>query len=404
MQFDNDISLGAEMLMNPKKRGTSDIMSMKSYDSKSSKKSLDRLVKSVEKINKHSHSHSSHGSVKSVHKKKKHSVASSVSSDTSDESESLSSSSDASSSSASSHSFSTISSSSTSPKHAKMTAEEIMNMKREILYQFDRMEKKGVRVPKKFSLSSSLEEMKIEFDRFKLDREVDASVKFQRRMLMAITTGVEFMNNKFDPFDIRLDGWSESINEGLNDHDDIFEELHNKYKGKAKMPAELKLLFMIGGSAFMFHLTNTMFKSSSPGLEQMMKQNPDLMKQFTEATMNTMANNNNAKKASGGGGGLGNLVSGMFGGGSGGGLGNLMGSLFGMGGNEPPQPSNNTQVRPQMKGPTHVDDILREINNNNNMDRVDQVSNVSESEISEMSEIIGTKKKGKNAAGRTINL
>ena len=136
----------------------------------------------------------------------------------------------------------------------------------------------------------------------------------------------------------------------------------------------------------------------------MMKQNPDLMKQFTEATMNTMANNNNAKKASGGGGGLGNLVSGMFGGGSGGGLGNLMGSLFGMGGNEPPQPSNNTQVRPQMKGPTHVDDILREINNNNNMDRVDQVSNVSESEISEMSEIIGTKKKGKNAAGRTINL
>ena len=404
MQFDNDISLGAEMLMNPKKRGTSDIMSMKSYDSKSSKKSLDRLVKSVEKINKHSHSHSSHGSVKSVHKKKKHSVASSVSSDTSDESESLSSSSDASSSSASSHSFSTISSSSTSPKHAKMTAEEIMNMKREILYQFDRMEKKGVRVPKKFSLSSSLEEMKIEFDRFKLDREVDASVKFQRRMLMAITTGVEFMNNKFDPFDIRLDGWSESINEGLNDYDDIFEELHNKYKGKAKMPAELKLLFMIGGSAFMFHLTNTMFKSSSPGLEQMMKQNPDLMKQFTEATMNTMANNNNAKKASGGGGGLGNLVSGMFGGGSGGGLGNLMGSLFGMGGNEPPQPSNNTQVRPQMKGPTHVDDILREINNNNNMDRVDQVSNVSESEISEMSEIIGTKKKGKNAAGRTINL
>ena len=157
----------------------------------------------------------------------------------------------------------------------------------------------------------------------------------------------------------------------------------------------------------MFHLTNTMFKSSMPGLEQVMKQNPDLMKQFTEATMNTMASNNNAKKPSGGGG-LGSLVSGMFGGGGGGGLGNLMGSLFGMGGNDqPPQPSNNTQVRPQMKGPTHVDDILREINNNNNMDRVDQVSNVSESEISEMSEIIGsvgTKKKGKNVAGRTINL
>lgn len=380
MQFDNDISLGgAEMLMNPKKKGTSDIMSMKSYDSKSSKKSLERLVKSVEKINKHA----SHGSVKSSHSDSESLSSSSVSS------------SSASSSSASSNSFSTISSSSTSPKHHKMTAEEIMNMKREILYQFDRMEKKGVRVPKKFSLSSSLEEMKLEFDRFKLDREVDASVKFQRRMLMAITTGVEFMNNKFDPFDLKLDGWSESINEGLNDYDDIFEELHNKYKGKAKMPPELKLLFMIGGSAFMFHLTNTMFKSSMPGLEQVMKQNPDLMKQFTEATMNTMANNN---KKSGGGGGIGSIVSGLFGGG-GGGIGSIVSGMFG-GGGDPPQPSNNTPVRPQMKGPTHVDDILREIDSNN---RVDQVSNVSESDISEMSEIIGMKKKEKGV-GRTINL
>ena len=34
------------------------------------------------------------------------------------------------------------------------------------------------------------------------------------------------------------------------------------------------------GSGFMFHLTNTMFKSSLPGMGDMMKQNPELMKQF----------------------------------------------------------------------------------------------------------------------------
>ena len=28
---------------------------------------------------------------------------------------------------------------------------------------------------------------------------------------MAIITGAEFLNNKFDPFDIKLDGWSESV-------------------------------------------------------------------------------------------------------------------------------------------------------------------------------------------------
>ena len=35
----------------------------------------------------------------------------------------------------------------------------------------------------------------------------------------------------------------------------------------------------------MFHLTNTMFKSSLPGLN-ILKQNPDLMNQFTKATVN----------------------------------------------------------------------------------------------------------------------
>ena len=39
-------------------------------------------------------------------------------------------------------------------------------------------------------------------------------------------TGVEFMNNKFDPFSIKLDGWSESVNEEVMDYDEIFEAVH----------------------------------------------------------------------------------------------------------------------------------------------------------------------------------
>jgi hypothetical protein len=37
-------------------------------------------------------------------------------------------------------------------------------------------------------------------------------------------------------------------------------------------------MMMLGGSAFMFYLTNTMFKSSIPGMGDIMQQNPDLMK------------------------------------------------------------------------------------------------------------------------------
>jgi hypothetical protein len=82
-----------------------------------------------------------------------------------------------------------------------------------------------------------------------------------------------------------LEGWSEQVHENITDYDDIFEELHNKYKAKGKkMAPELRLFISLTGSAFMSHLTSKMFKESSiPGVEEVFKANPALMKQFQSA-------------------------------------------------------------------------------------------------------------------------
>ena len=81
------------------------------------------------------------------------------------------------------------------------------------------------------------------------------------KTLMAFVTAIEFLNNRFDPFDLKLDGWSENVHENVNEYDDIFEELHENINliGKKLYP-EIKLLLTLGGSAFMFHLTNNIFK------------------------------------------------------------------------------------------------------------------------------------------------
>jgi hypothetical protein len=100
------------------------------------------------------------------------------------------------------------------------------------------------------------------------------------------------LNNRFDPFDVKLDGWGDQINENLNDYDDVFGELYDKYKTKASLAPELKLLFQLGGSAMMVHMTNTMFKSSMPGVDDILRQNPDLMRQFQTAAVNTMGQTN----------------------------------------------------------------------------------------------------------------
>lgn len=247
--------------------------------------------------------------------------------------------------------------------------EKEMIEKKEILYQMDRLETKGYRLPRKFSMQSDLEEMRVEYHRILREKEVDASIRFQRKMLMAFSTGLEFLNTRFDPFDLKLDGWSEQISEDLTDYDDIFEELHDKYKSSGrKMAPELRLLMSLSGSAFMFHLTSSMFKHQPlPDVQQVINSNPALKKQFQQAAAQQytgmqmpqaqqapqMQQSQNPM-----GGGLFSMLGGLLGGG--GGFGNSQG---GFGGPPPPASSTlspNGGVQNKMRGPS-IDDLSNDI-------------------------------------------
>ena len=192
----------------------------------------------------------------------------------------------------------------------KLSKEDMLKEKFIYLQKLENLEKKGVKLTKKYDMESNLLEMKGEYESVMSEKEQNNSVKFQGKMLMACITGIEFLNNKFDPFDVKLDGWSEQINENIDDYDEIFSELHEKYKSKASLAPELKLMFQLGGSALMVHMTNSMFKTAMPGMDDIMRQNPDLMQQFTSAAVNSMGQTNP---------GLGGFMSSMMPGGNNGG-------------------------------------------------------------------------------------
>jgi len=171
----------------------------------------------------------------------------------------------------------------------QMSKEELLREKFKYLRKLEALENKGVNLTKKYSMDSPLAEMQGEYEMIMEEKTKQNSVKFQGNMLMACINGIEFLNNRFDPFDVKLDGWSEQINENMTDYDDVFGELYEKYKSKASMAPELKLLFQLGGSAMMVHMTNTMFKSAMPGMDDILRQNPDLMRQFQTAAVNSMS-------------------------------------------------------------------------------------------------------------------
>lgn len=155
-------------------------------------------------------------------------------------------------------------------------------VKQEILIKLMALEKKGIELTRKFSMSSKLSDLQFELDMHTKRAELDVSVKFQQKVLMAAVTGLEFANKRFDPLGAKLDGWSESVMDNLDDYDSIFEKLYEKYKERADLPPELQLFVTLAGSAFMFHVTKSLFTSSLPkGMES--TQASEIMKNISKA-------------------------------------------------------------------------------------------------------------------------
>ena len=166
----------------------------------------------------------------------------------------------------------------------------------EYLNKLQRLEQKGFPVARRFTMDNSLDEIKQEYDRLVDARNLESSLRFQRQALMGVVTGMEWLNNRFDPFDFNLDGWSESVHENVEDFDEIFEELYDKYKDRGKMPPEARLMFALAGSGFMCHVSNTFMRQRMPSMDDVLKKNPELARQFAQAA------------ASSAGGGFGNFM------------------------------------------------------------------------------------------------
>ena len=95
-----------------------------------------------------------------------------------------------------------------------------------------RLEKKGFTVNKRLNAYSNVDELRAEVKRITYSIDVEQSIRFSRRMLVACVTGLEFLNKRYNPFEVQLEGWSESVMENVDDYDGVFEELYVKYRSK----------------------------------------------------------------------------------------------------------------------------------------------------------------------------
>lgn len=167
---------------------------------------------------------------------------------------------------------------STQPAAPKvMTMQEIRMRKIELLRKLSEIKTKGYKLTKEYDFNSSLEEMEYEYDLLRSFADKRNGVKIFRNGLLQAVSVVEFLNDRYDPFDFHLSGWSDHMAVEIDSWEDVLEELYEKYKGSGKkMAPEVKLLYLIIASAGAFHFTKSQ-AAKVPGLDSMLASNPGLV-------------------------------------------------------------------------------------------------------------------------------
>jgi hypothetical protein len=180
-------------------------------------------------------------------------------------------------------------SSSSSSSSGRMTDLEKRRKKRMMLKKLEEWASKGLlKHSSHFSMDSNYEEVEDEYETALEDKRKKDSIKLQGWWFMTFINSMEYANAAFNPFDLNLDGWGEQVNEDIDSYEEIFSELHDKYKG-GKLAPEISLLLRVAFSAAVLNFSNKALSSATPAFNDVIRQSPELMKMFTNATVSSMS-------------------------------------------------------------------------------------------------------------------
>lgn len=170
----------------------------------------------------------------------------------------------------------------------RLTDREKRRKKRAMLKKMEEWYEKGhTKSSTHLNMDSAYEEVEDEYETIMDEKRKKDSIKLQGWWFMTFVNSIEYGNAVFDPFGLNLDGWGEQISEDIESYEEIFSELHDKYKG-GKLSPEISLLLRLGFSAAVINITNKALSTATPGFNDVIRQSPELMKMFSNATVQSM--------------------------------------------------------------------------------------------------------------------
>ena len=242
-------------------------------------------------------------------------------------------------------------------KPYKPSKEEITNEKHEILYQFDRLKRRGFKLPRTYTSDDSIDVLRYDYAKLKNEMASNSGLKFCRNILVCFVSGSEFLTTLWNPLKLHLDGFSTHVYSNVEDYDDVFLRLQEKWGRKIKMSPELELIMLLGGSLLLYHLSNTFLAGPNMrgGPDPSSKSSKPAAPKEQQEPMDGPDMNMN---------GLASMMSMMGGGGDGGGAMGMLGPMM------------NMMMGGNMDVPMSGDTVLNDSHRNLNFEEIDEASEI----------------------------
>ena len=173
----------------------------------------------------------------------------------------------------------------------QISEDALMKEKYEILRKFERLNKLGVPIRKRFTMDSPLDEMKMELEFIRKEKAMDATIKQFSEWFITGMGALEWGSkniNMMKMFGLQLDGLSQSAQMNVGDMEEDFEELYELYGDKMRMHPLVRIPMRTCMMVYMVHLTNQMaMKAPVPNIQDILRQNPEIARQMANEAMKT---------------------------------------------------------------------------------------------------------------------
>jgi len=173
----------------------------------------------------------------------------------------------------------------------KLSDDAIAKRKYELLRKFERLNKMGVPIRKRFTMDSPLDEMELELEFVRKEKAMDSTIKQFSEWFITGMSALEWGSknvNMMKMFGLQLDGLSQSAQMNVGDLEEDFEELYELYGDKMRMHPLVRIPMRTCFMVYMVHLTNQMaMKAPVPNIEEILRTNPDIARQMAAQAMQT---------------------------------------------------------------------------------------------------------------------